>query len=122
MPRAFDITAVTDTVRLGSAGQGEVAFTVSNALGSAVRARASVVPDSGAKAEWFRIEGDSERDFPRDGTQQFAVKVNVPPGTPPGRCTFHLLVVDVESPDEHYAEGPSTAFEVVVATPAPKKP
>ncbi|QSQ23061.1 hypothetical protein JY651_49605 [Pyxidicoccus parkwayensis] len=122
MPRAFDITSVTDTIRLDSAGQGEVAFTVSNALRAPVRARATVVPDSGAKAEWFTIDGAGERDFPTDGTQQYAVKVRVPPGTPPGRCTFHLLVVDVESPDERYAEGPSTAFEVVVSTPVPKKP
>ncbi|MCY1019937.1 hypothetical protein [Pyxidicoccus sp. MSG2] len=121
MPRAFDITAVTDSIRLNSAGQGEVAFTVSNALRAAVRARASVVPGPGAKAEWFTIDGEAERDFPPDGTQQLSVKVRVPPGTPPGRLTFHVLVVDVLNPDESYAEGPSTAFEVVAA-PVPKKP
>jgi hypothetical protein len=121
MPRAFDITAVTDSIRLNPAGQGEVAFTVSNALRAAVRARASVVPGPGAKAEWFTIDGEAERDFPPDGTQQLSVKVRVPPGTPPGRLTFHVLVVDVLNPDESYAEGPSTAFEVVAA-PVPKKP
>lgn len=122
MPRAFDITAVTDSIRLDSAGQGEVAFTVSNALRAAVRARASVAPGPGAKAEWFTIVGDAERDLPQDGTQQFTVKVRAPPGTPPGKLTFQLLVVDVLNPDESYAEGPTTAFEVVVAQPVPKKP
>lgn len=121
MPRAFDITAVTDSVRLDASGQGEVAFTVSNALRAPVRARASVVPGAGAKAEWFSITGLAERDFPPDGTHQLSVRVHVPPGTPPGRLTFHLLVVDVTNPDEHYAEGPSTAFEVVAA-PLPPKP
>lgn len=121
MPRAFDITAVTDSIRLGATGQGEVAFTVSNALRAPVRARASVVPGPGAKAEWFSIQGDAERDFPPDGTQQLTVQVRVPPGTPPGRLTFHLLVVDVLNPDESYAEGPSTGFEVLAA-PLPKKP
>ncbi|MBZ4419333.1 hypothetical protein [Myxococcus sp. RHSTA-1-4] len=121
MPRAFDITAVTDSIRLNAAGQGEVAYTVSNALRAPVRARASVVPGPGAKAEWFSIGGDAERDFAPDGTQQLTVQVRVPPGTPPGRLTFHLLVVDVTTPDENYAEGPSTGFEVVAA-PLPKKP
>jgi hypothetical protein len=121
MPRAFDITAVTDSIRLGPTGQGEVAFTVSNALRAPVRARASVVPGPGAKAEWFTIQGDAERDFAPDSTQQLTVQVRVPPGTPSGRLTFHVLVVDVVNPDERYADGPSTAFEVLAAPP-PKKP
>ncbi|NTX11836.1 hypothetical protein FJV41_35315 [Myxococcus llanfairpwllgwyngyllgogerychwyrndrobwllllantysiliogogogochensis] len=121
MPRAFDITAVTDTVRLNATGQGEVAYTVSNALRAPVRARASIVPGPGAKAEWATISGGDERDFAPDGTQQLSVQLRVPPGTPPGRFTFHLLVVDVTNPDERYAEGPATAFEVVAAPP-PKKP
>ena len=61
MPRAFDITAVTDSIRLDASGKGEVAYTVSNALKAQVRARASVVPGPGAKAEWFSIQGDAER-------------------------------------------------------------
>ncbi|MFP2929004.1 hypothetical protein ACLESO_28155 [Pyxidicoccus sp. 3LG] len=121
MPRAFDITAVTDSIRLDSSGKGEVAFTVSNALRAPVRARISVVPGPGAKPEWFTVSGDSERDFAPDGTQQVTVQVRVPPGTPPGRFTFHPLVVDVTDPDERYAEGPSTGFEVVAAPP-PAKP
>ncbi|HZI10301.1 MAG TPA: hypothetical protein VE153_07875 [Myxococcus sp.] len=121
MPRAFDITAVTDSIRLDASGKGEVAFTVSNALRAAVRARASVVPGPGAKPEWFSIQGEAERDFAPDGTQQLTVQLRVPPGTPPGRFTFHPLVVDVMDPDERYAEGPSTGFEVLAAAP-PKKP
>ncbi|MCP3141703.1 COG1470 family protein [Pyxidicoccus xibeiensis] len=120
MPRAFDITAVTDSIRLDASGRGEMAFTVSNALRAAVRARVSVVPGPGAKAEWFTLQGGEERDFAPDGTQQLTVQVRTPPGTPPGRLSFHLLVVDVTDPDERYAEGPSTGFEVV-ATPPPKK-
>lgn len=121
MPRAFDITAVTDSIRLDASGKGEVAYTVSNALKTPVRARASVVPGPGAKAEWFTIQGDAERDFAPDGTQQLTVQVRVPPGTPPGRFTFHPLVVDVTDPDERYAEGPATGFEVRAAPP-PQKP
>ncbi|XXF77097.1 hypothetical protein P2318_29190 [Myxococcaceae bacterium GXIMD 01537] len=122
MPRAFDITSATDSVDLDSSGHGEVTFTVSNALRAPVRARATVVPTGNARPEWMSISGAAERDFPADGTQQIAVRFQVPPGTPPGRYSFQLLVADVESPDERYAQGPSVAFTVVpAAVPVQRK-
>lgn len=119
MPRAFDITAATESVNLNAAGQGELAFTVSNALHAPVRARATVMMDGQARREWATLSGGEERDFSPDATQQFTVKFQVPPGTPPGRYTFHLLVSDVSNPDEQYADGPTVSF--VVPEPAPVK-
>jgi len=123
MPRAFDITAATDAVTLDASGHGELAFTVSNALRMPMRARATVHASGDARPEWMAIEGDAERHFPADGTQQFIVRFKVPPGTAPGRYTFQLLVADVLNPDEHYAQGPTVAFTVAQAPPpAAKKP
>jgi len=122
MPRAFDITAATESVSLSASGQGEIAFTVSNALRAPVRARAMVMVAGQAQREWTSIAGEAERDFTPDGTQQFIVKVQAPPGTPPGRYTFHLLVSNVANPDEQYADGPAVSFVVPEPAPVGKKP
>lgn len=123
MPRAFDITAATASVNLSASGQGELSFTVSNALRAPVRVRASVVMEGlGGRPEWVSISGGEERDLTPDGTQQFTVKFQVPPRTPAGRYTFHLLVTNVANPDEQYAEGPSSAFVVPEPAPVVKKP
>lgn len=123
MPRAFDITSATDSVNLDASGRGELSFTVSNALGAPVRARITVLPSGDARPEWTSIKGGAERDFTADGTQQVTVQFQVPPGTPPGRFTFQLLVADVTNPDERYAQGPTAAFVVPTVAPvAQKKP
>ena len=122
MPRAFDITAATESVHLSASGQGEIAFTVSNALRAPVRGRATVMVAGQAQREWTAIAGEAERDFAPDGTQQFIVKVQAPPGTPPGRYTFHLLVSNVANPDEQYADGPTVSFVVPEPAPEGKKP
>lgn len=121
MPRAFDITAATESVNLSASGQGEIAFTVSNALRVPVRARATVMVDGQARRDWTVIAGEPERDFATDGTQQFIVKLQAPPGTPPGRYTFHLLVSNVANTDEQYADGPTVSFVVPEAAPVVKK-
>lgn len=121
MPRAFDITPATPTIKLSPAGEGEFSFTVSNALKRPVRARALAQPEGQTQAEWLGIGGASERDFAADGTQQFTVRLKVPAGTPPGSYGLHLLVSTVTNPDEEYATGPAVSFEVAPSAP-PKKP
>ncbi len=122
MPRAFDITAATEQVNLSGEGEGELPFTVSNALRVPVRARATVMVSGEAQREWVSVSGEPERDFSPDGTQQFTVKLQVPKGTKPGRYTFRLLVVNVANPDEQYAEGPTVAFFVAEAPEPVKRP
>jgi hypothetical protein len=109
-------------VNLNATGQGELAFTVSNALHVPVRVRAMVRMDGQASREWASIAGEQERELAPDGTQQFIVKLQAPPGTPPGRYTFHLLVSSVANPDEQYAAGPTVAFTVPEPAPATQKP
>jgi hypothetical protein len=123
MRRGFAITTSTPSVRLSGAGQVEVTFTVTNALGRPVRARALLEPEGAARPEWVSLAGDIERDFPSDGTHQFTVRVAVPPGTPEGSYAFRLSAVSVENPDEDFTTGPSVGFQVSrPAVPAPKKP
>jgi hypothetical protein len=122
MFRVFAITTSTPSIRLNAAGQGELTFTVSNALGRPVRGRAVVELEGATPREWLTLEGEPERDFPPDGTHQYTVKVNVPPGTPQGQHAFHLSVVNVANPDEEFTVGPSASFQVPLPqAPAPKK-
>ncbi|MFL5352462.1 LamG-like jellyroll fold domain-containing protein [Archangium sp.] len=123
MRRGFAITTSTPSVRLSGAGRAEVTFTVTNALGRPVRARALLEPEGAARPEWLSLAGDLERDFPSDGTHQFTVRINVPPGSPEGTYAFRLSAVSVENPDEDFTTGPSVGFQVSrPPVPAPKKP
>jgi len=120
MPNPFTITTAADSVRLDSQGRGSTTFTVSNRSGQPRRGRARPVPSSPEQASWLSVDGEAERSFSPDGTQQYTVRVASPPGAPTGRYTFGLDVVSVENPDEEWSQGPKVSFEIP-ATPSPKK-
>jgi hypothetical protein len=122
MVRSFAITTPSPSLRLKVPGQGEHAFTVTNALGRPVRVRAQVVPEGQTRGEWLDIAESTERDLPPDGTLQFTVKVALPPAAPEGQYAFHLVVVDVANPDEMFSTGPTVAFQLVRPPPPKKKP
>jgi hypothetical protein len=122
MPRAFDITATTSSVRLDASGLGEVSFTVTNALRQAVSVRASVEPVGNARAEWMSFPDGMERVLSPDGTAVIPVRIAAPTGTPPGSYSFSLVVASISNPDEHYDRGPTVAFTVAEATAPVKKP
>ncbi|HYO49491.1 MAG TPA: hypothetical protein VEW94_06535 [Chloroflexia bacterium] len=121
MPSVFAITTAANSLVLDSSRRGETQFTVTNATGRPLRARARVAPEGGAQATWFTIAGEGERDFPVDGTQQYVVQIAVPGDVPAGRHSFRLDVVDVALPDENLTQGPTIAFEVPAPLPV-KKP
>jgi hypothetical protein len=121
MPNPFSITAAADSIRLDAQGRGSTTFTVSNRSGQLRRGRARLVPSDPGQASWLSVDGEAERNFTADGTQQYTVRVSPLPGAPPGRYTFGLDVVSVENPDEEWSQGPKVAFEVGSSQPA-KKP
>lgn len=121
MARAFDITTTSPTLRLDGSREGEVAFTVTNALGRPVRGRAVIVPEGTTPPGWLSLVGDDEREFPPNGTHVFQVRAAVPPSQGAGEHAFHLLVADPSNPDEHFAEGPTVAFRVPAPVVAPRK-
>jgi hypothetical protein len=121
MPNPFSITAAADSVPLDAQGRGSTTFTVSNISGQLRRGRARLVPSDPGQASWLSLDGEAERNFAADGTQQYTVRVSSPPGAPVGRYTFGLDVVSVENPDEEWSQGPKVAFEVAPSQP-PKKP
>jgi hypothetical protein len=121
MPRSFAITTSAPSLELNRSGQGEFIFTVSNALGRPVRTRAVLEPEGQLQRGWLMISGEAERELAPDGTHSFAVKVSAPPGAPEGSYSFHLVVVDVDNPDEVFAIGPSVAFQVQRPSAPPRK-
>jgi hypothetical protein len=108
----FSITTPSTLAKLDANRKARVAFTVTNASIQPLRGRARVVPMDGAKQEWFTLDGDAERAFAANGTQQYTVQVSVPPTAPAGTYKFQLKVVGVANPDEQYGESQLVAFEV----------
>jgi beta-lactam-binding protein with PASTA domain len=117
MARVFTITAPSSTVGLDAKGQGEIAFTVSNASGRPLRGRAILVPQDPGQKGWLTLAGEPERDFPAGGVQQFTVRVAALPGSKEGQYTFRLDAFSVQNPDEDYAQGATVAFTVAKQKP-----
>jgi serine/threonine-protein kinase len=119
VPTYFHITPASNAVPLNAERRGKATFTVSNASGGPMLARAQLVatdPNSGA---WFELAENPEYDFEADDTTQYTVRIAVPASAPAGRHTFRLDMVGVENPDEEYTEGPPVS--VVVPEPAKEK-
>jgi hypothetical protein len=109
---AFAITTTAGTVPLDPTRRtGAASFTVSNLTGRALRARARVVATAPA-ADWLTLDGDAERAYPVNGTQQYGVRIAAPPTASSGSYLFRLDVAGVDNPDEEYARGPSVGFVV----------
>jgi hypothetical protein len=112
MASAFSITTTTNAITLGDDRSALVAFTVSNQLGRAVRVRTSVSPEPPTPAEWFAIEGETERMFPSGGAEAYNVRITVPLGAPEGPNAFRLDAVAADRPDDEWAHGPLVGFDV----------
>lgn len=112
MANLFDITTPSETTQLDVKGRSEVSFTITNRGTAPVRGRVKVVPLKSAKETWFSIDGELERDFSRDGSHQFTVRIAVPSGTPPSQGAFRLDIASVTNPDDDFSQGPSVSFEV----------
>lgn len=112
MPGSFTVTTPTNGILLDLTRRSQAIFTVSNVSGEPTRIRARLVPQNPVSAPWLTLEGEAERSFPIASTQQYIVRVAVPPRAPAGGYIFRLDFVDVANPDEILFESPSVTFEV----------
>jgi hypothetical protein len=119
MGRIFAVSVGDEILPLDPERRGEITYTVTNNSSRPARGRAKIVPFGSTRSEWLKIAGEVERDFQARGTHQVGVRVEVPPGIPPGRYTFRLDVVSTSNPEEEFTEGPIVAAQVV-ASEAPK--
>ena len=118
---SFTVTAAGQRVNLDPSGAAQAPFTVTNTSAQELTARLLTRATAPAKAEWLSIAGEATRDFGPDAAEQVVVQLNVPPTSTPGSYSFRLDAVSEANPDEDYTEGPSVAFEIAAAAPAPKK-
>lgn len=112
MPGWFNITTPKNTLDLDFMRQAAAAFTVSNTSEQFIRGRAILVTEDATVMPWLQIDGNAERDFAVAGTEQYLVKVKVPPKVPEGNYTFRLDMVDTSNTDEHREQGPTVVIKV----------
>jgi beta-lactam-binding protein with PASTA domain len=120
MTSPFDISTPNTTVKVNDKGKAQVNFTVANKSTAVIKGRATVNSDTPEVAKWFAITGETERTFPVNGKQNYAVQLAVPPGTAPGSYPARLHVVDVSNPDEIFSQSATIMFEVSPPKPAGK--
>jgi hypothetical protein len=118
MATAFTITTASTTVQLDRARTGEATFAVTNSAGRPLRGRAKVVVSSPEVAGYFSIDGEAERPFDSNATEQYRVRIGVPPSAPESTYIFTLAVLDERDPDDFHGQGPMVSV-VVPGAPAP---
>jgi hypothetical protein len=136
MPAAtkyFTVTAPQgiSTLKLDSKGCATCQITVKNVSRTVIDGRAILVslpvvnPRAGAvEKNWIKIDGATDRHFPVDQEEVFAVKIALPQkkGEAPaaGNYSFRLDVVNIARPDDSGDQSQALGF--TVAAPPPEKP
>jgi serine/threonine-protein kinase len=99
---------------------GSANFSVTNKSGQPLAGRLSVQPQADAKAEWFDIMGEKERNFAPAETQKITVNIKTPPAAKVGDYKFRFRAVNVNDPDNDYTDSAVVTFNL--ASPPPSTP
>ncbi|HEX8249834.1 MAG TPA: PASTA domain-containing protein [Pyrinomonadaceae bacterium] len=129
MPSVFAITTASDKLK-SETGSTTTVFTITNSTSRPLRGIVKVRPLGSTQAQWLKIEGETERDFPAGGTHQFTVDFNRPKPVAAPTATpqpaesfpFRLDAISAINPDEDFTEGPVVTVEIPEQTVEPKKP
>jgi hypothetical protein len=118
MASVFAVTTATTDLEATS-GAATAVFVVTNATARPLRGIAKIKPLEKTQAEWLKVDGETERDFPAGGTHQFTVTFNRPkPPAPPGvplpaeTFPFRFDAVSAVNPDEDFTEGPVVTVKI----------
>jgi hypothetical protein len=119
---------ITETEKGGKKVQaGMLTLDIRNATDRRRTGRIRVEPGSGAKPEWFSIEGapstnarEIEQDFAAKGQQSVRVNLAVPAGEPAKSLLFNALVTAEDDPDNDFVKGPNVAFDIAPWKEPPK--
>ncbi|MBW8725569.1 MAG: PASTA domain-containing protein [Inquilinus limosus] len=111
----------TETQSNQSISTGAVTFTVTNKTSQGLAGRVTIEPQGEAKAEWFSVDGESERQFIANGTHTFTVRIKTPPEAKAGAYSLKVRAVAVNDPDNDFAESPVVAFDIAAPPPPAEK-
>ncbi len=113
MAGTFIITPLANQAILAK-GEGSASFTVTNNSGRALRGRAllETVPAEQSHKDWLKLDREAEQEYDIAAAAQINVAIKAPAGTPPGKYTFRLNILDVSNPDEGLSEGPTVTIIV----------
>jgi hypothetical protein len=115
------ISLKNDVVKGQVTRTGSANFSVTNKSGQPLAGRLSVQPQGDAKAEWFDIMGEKERNFAPTETQKITVNIKTPPAAKMGDYKFRFRAVNVNDPDNDYTDSAVVTFNLV-APPPPVPP
>ena len=116
----FSIRTTKENIALSSQGEGHLAFSVHNTSTKAILpAKAQIETDLPEAETWISFVNGDEKDFAIGATQQFQVRIQVPDDARADKYSFRLSMIGVESPDEHFTQGPSVSFVVPEKKVAP---
>ena len=109
----FSIRTTKQSITLSHQEEDHLLFSVHNRSTKAILpARAQIETDTPQIIDWITFIDGDEKDFAVEATQQFQVRVKVPHSAITGKYSFRLSMIGVESPDEHFTQGPSVSFVV----------
>jgi hypothetical protein len=124
---SFEIPDGPTTVALKKEGgfhKGSAVFGVTNKTGEGLTARFSVQVQGDGKAEWYQVQGESERSVAAGESQTVTVVAKIPAATPPGQHRIKLRAINVNDPDNDSTDSSAATVTIPAAGPAPppKKP
>ncbi len=80
MANIFAITTSAVDIKADAEGKASAVFTVTNTTGKPIRGIVKARAMGNTQQEWLDTEGELERDFGANGTQQFTVNFRKPAG------------------------------------------
>jgi hypothetical protein len=120
---SFEIPDGPTTVALKSEGgflKGSAVFGVTNKTQEGLTARLSVQIQGDGKAEWYQVQGESERPVAAGETQTVTVVAKISGATPAGQHRIKLRATNLNDPDNDTTD--SSAAAVVIPAAATAKP
>ena len=122
MGNLFPITTPADDIKADAEGKASAVFTVTNTTGKPIRGVVKAKALGNTQQDWLDTEGELERDFGGNGTQQFTVNFKKPASVALAadeKFPFRFDIASTLNPDEQFTEGPTVNIEVKGKPTAP---
>lgn len=116
MSNLFDINAPSNSIFLNEQRRGEGVVVITSKAERKVQGRVMIEAKNPLVEEFVTVV-DGEKTFLPKEAQQFTIRVEMPPIMPGGTYQFRVQVLDVDSPDDTFQNGP----EILFVAPHPAK-